>query len=102
MTLKDIKAGNSAVIKNVGGEGALRQHFLDMGVLPGVRVKVVKFAPMGDPVELLIHGYRLTLRLSEAEKIEVEETVEKTETTSGRKNALKMLQMVISVHLKIM
>ena len=89
MTLKDIKAGNSAVIKNVGGEGALRQHFLDMGVLPGVRVKVVKFAPMGDPVELLIHGYRLTLRLSEAEKIEVEETVEKTETTSGRKNALK-------------
>ena len=73
MTLKDIKAGNSCIIKNVGGEGALRQHFLDMGVLPGVEVTVVKLAPMGDPMELLIHGYRLTLRLSEAEKIEVEE-----------------------------
>ena len=76
MTLKDIKAGNSCIIKNVGGEGALRQHFLDMGVLPGVKVRVVKLAPMGDPMELLIHGYRLTLRLSEAGKIEVEEISE--------------------------
>ncbi len=71
MTLKELQKGKTAVIKKVGGEGALRQHFLDMGVLPGTEVQVVKYAPMGDPVEILIHGYRLTLRLSEAEKIEV-------------------------------
>ena len=71
MTLKELQKGKTAVIKKVGGEGALRQHFLDMGVLPGAEVQVVKYAPMGDPVEILIHGYRLTLRLSEAEKISV-------------------------------
>ena len=71
MTLKELQKGKTAVIKKVGGDGALRQHFLDMGVLPGAEVQVVKYAPMGDPVEILIHGYRLTLRLSEAEKIEV-------------------------------
>lgn len=72
MTLKELKIGKKAIIKSVGGEGALRQHFLDMGVIPGVQVMVVKYAPMGDPVELLIHGYELTLRLADAEKIEVE------------------------------
>lgn len=71
ITLKDLKAGESAVITAVGGEGALRQHFLDMGVIPGAEVTVVKFAPMGDPVELQIHGYELTLRLAEAEQIAV-------------------------------
>ena len=71
MTLKDIKIGKSAVVTAVGGEGALRQHFLDMGVIPGAEVTVVKYAPMGDPMELLIHGYELTLRLADAEKIEV-------------------------------
>lgn len=73
MTLKDLAIGKSAVIKTVGGEGSLRQHFLDMGVIPGAEVTVVKFAPMGDPMELQIHGYELTLRLAEADKIEVEE-----------------------------
>ena len=73
MTLKDLKEGQSAVIKKVGGEGALRQHFLDMGVIPGAHVSVVRFAPMGDPVELRIHGYELTLRLADAEKIDVDE-----------------------------
>ena len=73
MTLKDLKEGQSAVIKRVGGEGALRQHFLDMGVIPGAHVSVVRFAPMGDPVELRIHGYELTLRLADAEKIDVDE-----------------------------
>ena len=72
MTLKELKIGKKAIIKSVGGEGALRQHFLDMGVIPGAQVMVVKYAPMGDPVELLIHGYELTLRLADAEKIEVE------------------------------
>ena len=62
MTLKDLEIGKSAVIKAVGGEGALRQHFLDMGVIPGAEVTVIKFAPMGDPMELQIHGYELTLR----------------------------------------
>ena len=57
MTLKDIKIGKSAVVTAVGGEGALRQHFLDMGVIPGAEVTVVKYAPMGDPMELRIHGY---------------------------------------------
>ena len=72
MTLRDLKIGESAVIRTVGGEGALRQHFLDMGVIPGAEVTVVKFAPMGDPMELQIHCYELTLRLADAEQIEVE------------------------------
>ncbi len=73
MNLKELSLGRSAVITKVGGEGALRQHFLDMGVIPGAEVTVVKYAPMGDPVELQIHGYELTLRLSDAEKIEIAE-----------------------------
>jgi len=80
MTLKDLEIGKSAVITSVGGEGALRQHFLDMGVIPGTEIKLMKYAPMGDPMELLIHGYILTLRLADAEKIGIvpleEETVE--------------------------
>ena len=71
MTLKDLKVGQSAVIKSVGGEGALRQHFLDMGVIPSAEVTLIKFAPMGDPMELKIHGYELTLRLEDAKKIEI-------------------------------
>ena len=72
MTLNELKVGASARITKVGGDGALRQHFLDMGVIPGAEVSVVKLAPMGDPMELLIHGYELTLRLADAQKIEVE------------------------------
>ena len=63
MTLKDLNIGETAVVGTVGGEGALRQHFLDMGLIPGEEVTLVKFAPMGDPMELSIHGYELTLRL---------------------------------------
>ena len=70
-TLKDTKIGESVTVKKLNGEGALRQHFLDMGVIPGTEITVVKYAPMGDPIELLIHGYKLTLRLADAEKIEV-------------------------------
>ena len=72
MTLKDLAVGRSAVITAVGGEGALRQHFLDMGVIPGAELTAVKLAPMGDPMELRLHGYELTLRLADAEKIDVE------------------------------
>lgn len=71
MKLKDLKIGQTATITNVGGHGALRQHFLDMGVLPGAEVTVQKFAPMGDPMQLLTHGYELTLRLADAEQIDV-------------------------------
>jgi len=71
MTLKELEIGKTAEITKVGGTGALRQHFLDMGVLPGTEVTVVKYAPMGDPVELLLHGYKLTLRLADAAQIEV-------------------------------
>ena len=71
MTLKDINIGESCVVTRVGGEGALRQHFLDMGIIPGAEVSVVKYAPLGDPVELMIHGYQLTLRLDDAGQIEV-------------------------------
>ena len=71
MTLKDLNIGETAVVGTVGGEGALRQHFLDMGLIPGEEVTLVKFAPMGDPMELSIHGYELTLRLEDAARIGV-------------------------------
>ncbi len=73
MNLKELEIGKSAVIQSVGGEGALRQHILDMGLIPGVEVTVVKLAPMGDPMELRVHSYELTLRLADAEQIEIEE-----------------------------
>lgn len=71
MTLNDLKVGESGIITRVGGEGALRHHFLDMGVIPGAEITVVKYAPMGDPIELRIHGYELTLRIADAKEIEV-------------------------------
>lgn len=70
-TLRDLEKGKTATVVSVGGEGALRQHFLDMGLIPDVDVTLVKYAPMGDPMELKIHGYELTLRLDDAEKIEI-------------------------------
>lgn len=72
LTLKDLKINENARIIKVGGKGALRQHFLDMGLIPGTEITVIKFAPMGDPIEIQIHGYELTLRLEDAEKIEIE------------------------------
>ena len=89
MTLKELKIGQSAVIRAVGGEGALRQHFLDMGVIPGAEVTVVKFAPLGDPMELEIHGYELTLRLDDAAQIEVE-------LISARSNEHKRIEHIDS------
>ena len=72
MTLKELEVGKSAVIRRVGGEGALRQHFLDMGMIPGAEVTVIKLAPMGDPLEIQVHGYELTLRLAEARQIDIQ------------------------------
>ncbi len=86
MTLKELKAGQTGRVITVGGEGALRQHFLDMGVIPGVEITVDKFAPMGDPVELMLHGYKLTLRIDDAGKIDVE-PCERTEQTRPSKKA---------------
>lgn len=79
MTLDELKVGESAQIETVGGEGALRQHLLDMGMIPGAEVKLMKFAPMGDPMELSIHGYELTLRLAEAKEIVVNDIKEEKE-----------------------
>ena len=76
MTLKDLPIGKTATIRTVGGEGALRQHFLDMGIIPKAEVTIVKYAPMGDPIEVRVHSYELTLRLADAEKIEIEEVHE--------------------------
>ena len=72
MTLKELEVGKSAVIRRVSGEGALRQHFLDMGMIPGAEVTVIKLAPMGDPMEVQVHGYELTLRLAEAQQIDIQ------------------------------
>ena len=91
MTLQELKPGESGIIKKVGGTGALRQHFLDMGVIPGTEVTVIKFAPMGDPVELRIHGYELTLRLDDADKIDVQTFIpgEKPESASKSKKRIE-------------
>lgn len=83
MTLKELEIGKSAAVTQVGGEGALRQHFLDMGMIPGAEVTVVKFAPMGDPMELQIHGYELTLRLAEAEQIEIKPIDKRSNSHAG-------------------
>lgn len=84
MTLRDLKAGQTATILSVGGEGALRQHFLDMGLIQGTEVTVIKYAPMGDPVELRLHGYELTIRLADAEQIEVKQSVTNDTQTTAR------------------
>lgn len=86
MTLKELEIGKSAQILSVGGEGALRQHFLDMGVIPGAEVTVIKLAPMGDPMELQIHGYALTLRLAEAAQITVNPIGQRSRRHEGASN----------------
>ena len=87
MTLKELPIGKMATVLAVGGEGALRQHFLDMGIIPSAQVTMVKYAPMGDPVEVRIHSYELTLRLADAEKIEIgqiQDAVTKTRTPNQK------------------
>ena len=73
MTLNELKIGAAAVITAVGGDGALRCRLLDMGIIPKTRVTLQKVAPMGDPIEIRVRGYELTLRVEEAQKIEVED-----------------------------
>ena len=88
MTLGELKVGQSSVVETVGGQGALRQHLLDMGIIPGAKITIVKFAPMGDPVEISIHGYELSLRLDDANKITVTGTdsAEETGAPARRRN----------------
>lgn len=71
MTLNELKPGESGIITEVGGEGALRCRFLDMGIIPKTKVKLIKVAPMGDPIEIEVRGYELTLRIDDAKKIEI-------------------------------
>ncbi len=77
MTLNELKVGESAKITYVGGKGNLRNHLLDMGLIPRTVVKIIKVAPMGDPIEIRLRGYELTIRLDDAKEIEVEKEVEK-------------------------
>ena len=86
MTLKDLNAGQTATVQAVGGQGALRQHFLDMGVIPGAEVTFVKTAPMGDPMEFRIHGYELTLRAADAQQITITDSRTTTEENSKLAN----------------
>ena len=86
MTLKDLNAGQTATVQAVGGQGALRQHFLDMGLIPGAEVTFVKTAPMGDPMEFHIHGYELTLRAADAQRITISDSRTATEETSKLAN----------------
>ena len=77
MTLDELEVGKSAIIVNVGGSGALRNHLLDMGLTPNTQVTMIKVAPMGDPIELCVRGYELTIRLSDAAKIEIKDVTDK-------------------------
>lgn len=91
MTLNELEIGKSCIVTAVGGEGALRRHFLDMGIITGAEVTLVKYAPMGDPMELRVSGYELTLRLADAEKIEVTESElsEKKSESSAIRNSVR-------------
>lgn len=89
MTICDLEIGQSAVISDVGGEGALRQHFLDMGLIPGIEVTLIKYAPMGDPMELMVSGYSLTLRLADAARIDITNV---HEHPGGRGEVLEPIQ----------
>ena len=86
MTLDKLEVGKDAVIESVGGKGALRRHFLDMGLTPGTEVTMMKKAPMGDPIELRLRSYELTLRLADAEKIEIENIRDAGQVKPEKKN----------------
>ena len=91
-TLNQLKSGQNAIVKSVGGEGALRQHFLDMGLIPGVEIRLIKFAPMGDPMELQLHGYDMTLRLEDAKQIVISDVKEMKEQTDAIQNDVEFLR----------
>ncbi len=93
MTLNELKKGESTIIKTVNGEGVLRQHFLDMGLIPGVEITLTKLAPLGDPMELMIHGYELTLRLADAENIEITDPITEEAKSKDTNNSENMVSI---------
>ena len=100
MTLKDLPIGKTATVTVVGGEGALRQHFLDMGIIPMADVTMVKYAPMGDPVEVRIHSYELTLRLADAAQIQIDNVRDEKEQKRGsrvRARAVNIMKKQMSI-----
>ena len=94
MKLSELQIGSTATILSVGGTGALRQHFLDMGLIQGTEVTVVKYAPMGDPIELRIHGYELTIRLEDAKNIEISKEHKPTDKENKRKKEEKKKNII--------
>ena len=101
MTLKELEIGQSGIIDIVGGEGTLRQHFLDMGMIPGAEITLMKYAPMGDPMELRVQGYELTLRLADAEKIEIrpiEHTAQQSDKSEKEKSHFRKEVHVAKEH----
>ena len=100
MTLRELKIGESAVVTQLGGEGALRQHFLDMGMIPGAEVTVQKMAPMGDPMELKIHGYELTLRLADAENIHFRKRNISSGNIRGLARAANIMKKAVSIRFR--
>src|SRR5574344_1374704 len=95
MTLNELISGQSAYISSVGGTGALRQHFLDMGIIPGAKIQLIKYAPMGDPIEFRIHSYELTLRVADAKKILIDENSIGCELKS---NEINVQPVIIQEH----
>ena len=96
MTLSELKKGESARIISIGGSGSLRQHFLDMGLIPGKSITFMKAAPMGDPIEYRVWGYELTLRLADAEKIQVVKVTE--DNSSAAEEISELLQCPHTEH----
>ena len=92
LTLDQLEIGKSATVTVVGGDGALRQHFLDMGIIPGEQVTLVKYAPMGDPMELSVNDYELTLRLADAREIQIENVIDKAAKEAEEKLDKKKLR----------
>ncbi len=89
MNLSKLEIGKTATVTTVGGSGALRQHFLDMGIIPGSDVSMIKYAPMGDPIELRISGYELTIRLADAKQIEIDNIRDTSEVEKNQKKHSK-------------
>ena len=97
MLLSELEIGNAAVVTEVGGEGALRRHFLDMGLIPGVVVTIVKYAPMGDPVEIMLRGYELTIRRKkEISYEEMKKLAEKAVQCSTSEEVLDLIHSTVS------
>ncbi|MBO7677701.1 MAG: ferrous iron transport protein A [Erysipelotrichaceae bacterium] len=97
MLLNELKIGETGKISVVGGNGPLRQHFLDMGLIPGGEITLVKYAPLGDPIEFRIHGYELTLRVDEARLIEIEKADKKTKKKTRLQKEMRNIRVLVKM-----